>query len=115
MRPVLVATNNELLPEPEPALVLSTDNYHTPAPPPLPPQDPVSAPVATDEKSRAFMDMIEAIALILSARAILLLTLAGAFILAVSAMFDPTVMRLGILCSYCVLAVLPCVWLETRK
>ena len=111
---MLIATNDEPSYEYEPGPVLSTENHYVPPlTMPLPPEAP--PPVNTPEKSTAFMDMMEAISLVLSARAILLLTLIGAFVLAASAMFNPTGMRLGILCAYCVLAVLPCVWLETRK
>jgi len=96
-------------------MVLSTERHYTPPSETLPPQAEVHTAVPQAEKSTAFMDMMEAISLVLSARAILLLTLVGAFVLAASAMFDPTAMRLGILCAYCVLGVLPCVYLETRK
>lgn len=51
----------------------------------------------------------------LSARAILLLTLIGAFVLGVLVMQQPEPIRLMALISYGVLAVLPCVWLEHAK
>ena len=51
----------------------------------------------------------------LSARALLLLALIGAFTLAVLAMATETLIRVYILISYCVLVVLPIVGLEIRK
>jgi len=51
----------------------------------------------------------------LSARALLLLAILGAFTLAVLAMATETLIRVYILISYCVLVVLPTVWLEIRK
>lgn len=51
----------------------------------------------------------------LSARAILLLTLLGAFVLAVLAMMQPTDLRLWALVIYGVLAVLPVAALEAFK
>lgn len=51
----------------------------------------------------------------LSARAILLLALIGAFVLACFAMKSQTQDALAVLIAYCVLAVLPVVALEIRK
>ena len=115
MRPVLVTTNEEPAYEPDPEPFLSTERYNPPVEAPVPAQAEAAAPVQAAEKSTAFMDMMEAITLVLSARAILLLSLIGAFILAIGAMYDPTMMRLGILCAYSLFAVIPCVWLELRK
>jgi hypothetical protein len=112
---VLITSNDDPVPEPEPVVAISTQNTYTQVSPPAQPQPPLPSSVETTEKSTAFMDMMEAISMILSARAILFLVLIGAFILAASAMISPTAMRLGILCAYCVLGVLPCVWLELRK
>ena len=51
----------------------------------------------------------------LSARALLLLALVGAFVLAVMAMATESLMRLYVLVSYCLLVVAPIVALEIRK
>lgn len=59
--------------------------------------------------------MFKAIGYALSARAILLLTLVGAFVLAVMAMQDPSEMRLWTLGLYGTFAVLPVVVLEVLK
>ncbi len=52
---------------------------------------------------------------ILSARALLLLSLLGAFVLAVMAMLWQTLPALEVLIAYAMLAVLPVVYLETRR
>jgi hypothetical protein len=59
--------------------------------------------------------MMEAISLVLSARLLLLLTLAGAFALAAGAMFQPTAMRLAILIAYGVLAIGPMALIAWRQ
>lgn len=51
----------------------------------------------------------------LSARALLLLALIGAFVLSVMAMSTETLMRLYTLIAYCLLVVAPVVALEIRK
>ena len=51
----------------------------------------------------------------LSLRAILLLTLLGAFVLALKAMSDQTPMALGVLAIYCFCAVFPVAFLEIRR
>lgn len=55
---------------------------------------------------------LRAIAMVLSARALLLLTLIGAFVLGLEAMSWQTAMGLYVLIGWCVLAVLPMVGLE---
>ena len=52
---------------------------------------------------------------ILSARALLLLSLLGAFVLAVMAMVWQTLPALEVLIAYAMLALLPVVYLETRR
>ena len=51
----------------------------------------------------------------LSARALLLLALIGAFVLALFATLAETMMRLYVLIAYCLLVVAPIVGLEIRK
>ena len=51
----------------------------------------------------------------LSARALLLLALIAAFVLAVMAMATESLMRLYVLVAYCFLVVAPVVALEIRK
>jgi hypothetical protein len=51
----------------------------------------------------------------LSARALLLLALLGAFVLGVFAMLNRDLMSLAILATYAALTVLPVVWLEIQK
>jgi hypothetical protein len=52
---------------------------------------------------------------VLSARALLLLTLLGAFVLAVMAMAWQTPAALEVLIAYAILAVLPVTYLEARR
>lgn len=54
----------------------------------------------------------KALALILAARVLLLLTLIGAFALALGAMAWQTPMGLYVLIAFCCLTVLPMAWLE---
>lgn len=116
MRPVLVATNDAPVSEPQLTLVQAPETHYSQPATSLPSQAEVAASVPVSaEKSSAFMDMIEAITMVLSARMMLLITLIGAFVLATGAMFNPTGMRLAILCAYSLLTILPCVWIETRK
>ena len=51
----------------------------------------------------------------ISARALLLLALIGAFVLALLAITGETLMRLYVLIAYCLLVVAPVVALEIRK
>lgn len=51
----------------------------------------------------------------LSARALLLLSLLGAFVLARTAMENQTAPSLAVLVAYCVFTVVPFTWLEVRR
>lgn len=57
----------------------------------------------------------QALAFAISARALLMLSIVGAFVLAVLAMEMPDGMRLGILIAYAVLVVVPMCFLEFRR
>lgn len=70
-----------------------------------------SEPAAIDVVVAAF----SALGYALSARAILLLSLIGAFALAMRAMSSQTPASLYVTIAYCVLVVLPVVGLEIRK
>lgn len=61
------------------------------------------------------LPMFRALGFALSARALLLIAIAGAFVLAAFAMWDANVLRLLLLIAYCAGAVLPCAYLELRK
>ena len=76
-----------------------------------PPRYTPSPKSPTDEAMEA---AFRAVGFALSARALLLLALIGAFVLAVMAMIGP-VDRLWVLCAYCCLMVIPLVFLEVRK
>ena len=52
---------------------------------------------------------------ILSARALLLLSLAGAFVLAIMAMTQQTLPSLEVLIAYAIFTVIPVSYLETRR
>ncbi len=58
--------------------------------------------------------MLKALAQILSLRAILLLAMIGAFVLAIKAAESQTPMSLGVLGVYCAFAILPIAYLEIR-
>lgn len=57
----------------------------------------------------------QALAFAVSARALLMLSIVGAFVLAVLAMEAPDGMRLGILIAYAILVVVPMCFLEFRR
>ena len=59
--------------------------------------------------------MLKVIVQVLSLRAIMLLTIAGAFALATRAMADQTLMALGVLGIYCAFAIMPIAYLEIRS
>ena len=59
--------------------------------------------------------MLKIVVQILSIRAILLLAMSGAFVLATKAMADQTPMALGVLGIYCSFAILPIAYLEIRS
>lgn len=63
---------------------------------------------------RAIASVIAASAAVLSTRLILLLGLIGAFVLAVMAARESSLIDLAILVAYAVLVLVPLVWLETR-
>ena len=97
----------------------------------LPPSAPVAAPTAHPqpvqqnvvtaapprEKSQtqlAILAVMQTLALILAVRFFLFLSLVGGFVLALLATQSQTSMGLIVMVAYCVLIVLPMVWLETR-
>ena len=96
-------------------------------PPTLTPEPPPEAPRIADEAPRGIsapsepstldvtLAAFQGLAFALSARALLLLALVGAFTLALLAMQQPTGMRLGVLIAFAVLVVLPCIYLERNK
>jgi hypothetical membrane protein len=59
--------------------------------------------------------MFKAMGFALSARMILLVTLVGAFVLAVMAMREQSVASLEVLVAYGILAVIPVAYLEIRR
>lgn len=63
---------------------------------------------------RAIASVIAASAAVLATRIILLVALIGAFVLAVMAAEEKSIIGLSILVAYAVLIVIPIVWLETR-
>ena len=80
---------------------------------------PVPVPVAPQGTDDGLMNVIVssfgALAYALSARALLLLSLIGAFVLAVMATERGGMMGLGVLIAYSLLTVCPVAWLEARK
>jgi hypothetical protein len=81
-----------------------------PEPPPAPIPTP-SGPSILDVTVAAFAGLGYA----LSARALLLLVLCGGFVLAMRAMTLQNLPGLEVLVAYCILVILPTVYLEVRK
>jgi hypothetical protein len=92
---------------PKPRLVrtpLSSSPEPTPTPTPQPRSDPAR-----------FETALRGVIRVLSLRAILLLALIGAFVLAFRAMFDQSTFSLIALAIYCVCTVFPVAYLEIRR
>lgn len=79
-------------------------------PPPTSPQPETAS--TTQPSASDISAIMRTIAMILAVRLLLLLTLLGAVALALMAMTNPNPMTMAVLAIYCVLAVLPMVWLE---
>lgn len=100
----------EVVPRPKPKVVQM-----------LPPPNPVAeqAPSPPPEKptlSPSHLELVvKTIAAAFAVRALLLLALLGAFVLALRAMSEQTPMSLGVLVIYCVFAVGPVAYLEVRR
>ncbi len=75
----------------------------------------ISAPTAKPTAMDVMVAAFGALGYALSARALLLLALIGAFVLAVMAMLEPSVLRLAVLGAFAVGAVGPVTILEIRK
>ena len=87
-----------------------------PPPPSTEPAQPTKPDPSTEWRNPSLTEQTLRLAgYALSARALLLLALIGAFTLAVLAMMTETLVRVYILVAYCVLVVLPIVGLEIRK
>ena len=106
--------------EPEPAEPLPAPTASPSIPQPQP-AAPSALPTATPDPARlqatlarqaAVFGALQAMALIISVRLLLLLVLVGALTLAVMAMPSPTLLHLAVLAAYCILVVIPMVWLE---
>lgn len=82
---------------------------------PEPLQPSVGMPASRPETTSSTEQILKLAAYAISARALLLLALIGAFVLAVMAMATESLMRLYVLVAYCVLVVAPIVALEIRK
>lgn len=80
---------------------------------------PLTIPIVEQPKDPRAIDLVlsafAAAGYALSARAILLLSIVGAFVLAVQAMSSQTMMALYVLCAYAIGIVLPVVVLEIRR
>lgn len=101
MAPRLRPQNTTPEPVVEPPAVVAAA---APAPSPV-------IPTRDDHLIAAF----RALGFALSARALLLLTLVGAFVLACGAMWSPSAVRIGVLALYSVMTVIPVTILEIRK
>lgn len=84
----------------------------------LPQAGPVHQSAPAPDKSeamKALLAMLQAIALILSIRFFLFLSLVGGFVLALLAMSAQTTMSVVVLVSYCLLVLAPVVYLESKN
>lgn len=83
--------------------------------PPAP--KPTPEPTRVDPRLEVYQtiaSVIAASAAVLATRFLLLLSLVGAFVLALIAMQSSSWLTLGVLCAYAILIVIPMVYLETR-
>lgn len=84
--------------------------------PPMTPQAPPEAPaqiiVQREEVSQVVLAAFASLGFALSARFLVFLSLAGAFVIAIMAMRAHDLMGLSVLALYCLLIVLPLIWLE---
>ena len=89
-------------------------NHPIPTSPANPTTEPTHSSTELDRLALA-TTVLKAAGLALSARALLLLSLVGAFVLAMQAMSSQTIMALEVLGAYGVFTVLPVTYLETRR
>lgn len=80
-----------------------------PSPPPPAPEPPKTV------DPRRLELMLRVVVQVLSLRAIMLLSMIGAFVLATRAMADQTYMALGVLGVYCLFGIIPIAYLEIRR
>lgn len=87
-----------------------------PLPPPLPPMARADQPLTPSGSAyrQQILATMQALAMILSARATVLLAVTGAFVLALLAVFDPTPLKLYVTIGYYVGVVVPAVALYWR-
>jgi hypothetical protein len=101
---------------PQPATPEPAPVAYTPAPGPahVAPQPPPAPPVAVapTRADHAFVGVLGALASLLAARFLLLLSIGGAFVLAVMATRDASYVGLAILIAFCLLTVLPMTYLD---
>lgn len=89
----------------------------TPEPEPEPEAPVPTLPAAAgvpDEHARV-LAALRAIALILSARALVFATMAGGFVLGAAAIIWPDVTRVGVLACYGAFVIAPAIFLEVRR
>lgn len=104
------STLEPIIEQDRPRLELVTEEPASPAVSAIIQQPTVSAPPSPTPA--AIYTTLRTIALILSVRLLLLMILMGAVAMATMAMMNPNPMTLAVLAIYCILAVLPMVWLE---
>ena len=76
---------------------------------------PAPIPNSSTSSHEQVLTAFKALGFALSARALLLIALIGAFILAVMAMWSQTLPALEVLAAYGIFVMLPAVWLEVRR
>jgi hypothetical protein len=98
-----------------PPQVITAAEQPSPPPPPLQPPPAVPQTVAQADQTELLITAYRLCAKALSARALLLIALLGAFALAMVATLRGGWLPLLALIAYMAGAVIPLVWLETRK
>ena len=73
---------------------------------------PAAAPQPPPKSDHAFVGVLAALTSLLAARLLLLLSISGAFVLAVMAMQAQSYAQLAVLVSFCCLTVLPMTYLD---
>ena len=105
-----------------PTVRLIAERPATDSPPelsPATPASPVAQEVARSTQSRQeyqaqILATMQAVAMVLSARALALLAAVGAFILATMAMTDPSPLKLAVAAGFAAFVFVPTIWLHWR-
>lgn len=113
-----VSTNTaDFSPPPRPRMRVVSERPMAPPQPPAPVAAPAPPGPAPNDRAwrAALIASMQAIVLVVAARAVLFLAAVGAFVLAWVALRDPQPLRLGAAGMFDLLVFLPAVWLAAKK